>query len=383
MNRLIGIILVSVVCIGVAMPIAAVADDKAEAKQPEKAVKAKGMEDKPKIPDRVYATMSTSMGDILIELNQEKAPITVENFLQYADDGFYEGTIFHRVMPGFVIQGGGFDKEMTQKETRPGIKNEWHNGLKNSRGTLSMARLGRQPDSGTSQFFVNLVDNGGLDQPRDGAAYAVFARVIKGMEVVDKIAAAPTATKGSHQNVPVEAITINSVKRLEAPEEIEEAAMLGRALEAEEKTRMDAEAKKRAEAFMQAFSTGQKFALAKAGEGAEGRVTSTGLWMADVKEGGGASPKPSDKVTVHYTGWLSDGTKFDSSMDRGQPAVFGLTQVIKGWTEGLSTMKVGGKRMLVIPYELGYGVQGRPPKIPGSAVLVFEVELLGINEGAS
>ncbi len=376
MNRVMGAILVSVLCICVVMP--AVADDEAKGKQPDKVVKVKGMDDKPKIPDRVYVTMSTSMGDILIELNQEKAPITVENFLQYADDGFFDGTIFHRVIPGFVIQGGGFDKEMVQKKTRPGIKNEWENGLKNGRGTLSMARLGRQPDSGTSQFFINLVDNGALDQPRDGAAYAVFARVITGMDVVDKIAAAPTTKKGRHQGVPAEAITINSVKLVTDQDEIEAAAQQGRLLEAEEKSRRDAEVKKFAEKFMAAFKEGQKLALDKAGK-SEGKVTPSGLWMVDIKEGEGASPKPSDKVTVHYTGWLSNGTKFDSSVDRGQPSSFGLTQVIKGWTEGLSTMKIGGKRMLVIPPDLGYGAVGRPPTIPGGSVLVFEVELIGIN----
>lgn len=176
----------------------------------------KPAETKPAEPAKeqfVYVTMKTSLGDITLELNKEKAPLSVENFLKYVDAGFYEGTIFHRVIDGFMVQGGGFTADMKQKATNAPIKNEWKNGLKNARGTVAMART-QVADSATSQFFINLVDNAFLDQPRDGAAYAVFGRVVGGMEVVDKIKAVKTTNKGMHQNVPETPVTIDKVKRL-------------------------------------------------------------------------------------------------------------------------------------------------------------------------
>ena len=166
----------------------------------------------------LYSIMKTSMGDIVIELNNEKAPITVKNFLSYADTEFYDGTIFHRVMDGFMIQGGGMMPDMTKKKTRPGIKNEWTNGLKNKRGSIAMARVGGQPDSATSQFFINVKDNPLLDRPRDGAAYAVFAKVVAGMDVVDRIRKVDTGVKKGRQNVPIETIYIESVRSITAEE---------------------------------------------------------------------------------------------------------------------------------------------------------------------
>ena len=164
----------------------------------------------------IYVLMSTSKGDIVIELNNEKAPISTQNFLSYVDKGFYDGLIFHRVIDGFMIQGGGFSPEMVQKATSAPIKNEWQNGLKNNRGTIAMARTS-DPDSGTSQFFINVVDNAALDQPRGGAAYAVFGKVVSGMDVVDKIKGVKTGNKGPYQNVPIEPVVITSVKRTNAP----------------------------------------------------------------------------------------------------------------------------------------------------------------------
>ena len=156
--------------------------------------------------------MQTSMGSIVIELNSEKAPITVKNFLQYAKDGFYNGTIFHRTIEGFMIQGGGFTKDMAEKPTAGEIKNEAQNGLKNERGTIAMARR-QDPHSATAQFFINHKDNASLDYPSpDGWGYAVFGKVVQGMDVVDKIAKTPTGNRGMHRNVPVEPITIQSVK---------------------------------------------------------------------------------------------------------------------------------------------------------------------------
>jgi cyclophilin family peptidyl-prolyl cis-trans isomerase len=157
--------------------------------------------------------MTTSEGDILIELFEKEAPITVENFLSYVDDKFYDGTIFHRVIDGFMLQGGGFEPDMEQKETSAPIKNEANNGLKNDRGYLSMART-MVVDSATSQFFLNVVDNDFLNYKGDNPqtyGYAVFAQVLEGMDVVDSIKGVKTGSVGGHQDVPVEPVVIVSV----------------------------------------------------------------------------------------------------------------------------------------------------------------------------
>ena len=159
------------------------------------------------------ATIDTNMGTITLELNEEKAPETVRNFVKYAEDGHYDGTIFHRVIDGFMIQGGGFTKAMNQKPTREPIRNEAMNGLKNERGTIAMART-MVVDSATSQFFINLVDNAFLDfssPTPQGFGYAVFGKVVDGMSVVDSIAKVKTSFSGPHQNVPEEPILIKKI----------------------------------------------------------------------------------------------------------------------------------------------------------------------------
>jgi peptidyl-prolyl cis-trans isomerase B (cyclophilin B) len=162
-------------------------------------------------PKPVFVKLETSKGDITLELFPDKAPATVANFVQYVQDGFYHGTIFHRVINGFMIQGGGFDAQMNQKPTRAPIKNEADNGLSNAAYTIAMART-MDPHSATAQFFINVADNAALNHtektPR-GWGYTVFGKVVKGQEVVDKIKATPTGTKGMHQNVPVEPVTIS------------------------------------------------------------------------------------------------------------------------------------------------------------------------------
>jgi len=157
----------------------------------------------------------TNMGDIEIQLDPKNAPVTTANFLAYVDKKFYDGTIFHRVIPGFVVQGGGFTSDMQQKPTDTPIKNEATNGLHNLRGTISMART-NDPDSATSQFFLNLVDNssGKLDPGGfSPEGYAVFGKITKGMDVLDKIAGVETATKGPYENVPVKAVLVISAQR--------------------------------------------------------------------------------------------------------------------------------------------------------------------------
>ena len=158
--------------------------------------------------------MKTSQGTLVIELYADKAPKSVDNFLKYTKDGFYNGTIFHRVIDGFMIQGGGFEAGLKQKETRAPIENEAKNGVKNGVGTLAMARTS-DPHSATAQFFINLVDNGMLDYPgRDGWGYAVFGKVTQGFDVVQKIAKVKTGNAGPHQNVPSTPVVIESVKLL-------------------------------------------------------------------------------------------------------------------------------------------------------------------------
>jgi peptidyl-prolyl cis-trans isomerase A (cyclophilin A) len=169
----------------------------------------------PKAAKNPVVVMKTSMGTIKIELDQAKAPISVENFLKYVDEKFYDGTVFHRVIPTFMIQGGGFTKDIVEKKAHDPIKNEAGNGLKNTRGTLAMART-NVVDSATAQFFVNVVDNAFLDhrdESQAGFGYAVFGKVTSGMEVVDKIKAVKTGVKNGMGDVPMEPVIIESVRR--------------------------------------------------------------------------------------------------------------------------------------------------------------------------
>jgi peptidyl-prolyl cis-trans isomerase A (cyclophilin A) len=161
----------------------------------------------------------TSLGDITLELDAERAPKSVANFLGYVKAGHYEGTVFHRVIDGFMVQGGGFTADMKQKPTKAPIPLESQNGLKNLRGTIAMARTS-DPNSATSQFFINVVDNPRLDFPSfDGHGYAVFGKVVAGMDVVDKIRAVPTTSVGPHQNVPAQPVVIRSARLATATSE--------------------------------------------------------------------------------------------------------------------------------------------------------------------
>jgi peptidyl-prolyl cis-trans isomerase A (cyclophilin A) len=160
--------------------------------------------------------LATTQGDIVLELDAAKAPKTVDNFVQYVKAGHYNGTVFHRVIENFMIQGGGMTADMKEKPTRPPIPLESRNGLNNDRGTVAMART-NDPNSASSQFFINLKDNGFLNaaQSRDGNGYAVFGKVVAGMDVVDKIRSVPTGSKGPHENVPVQPVLINKATILE------------------------------------------------------------------------------------------------------------------------------------------------------------------------
>ncbi len=167
------------------------------------------------LPNGPVVVLTTSLGRIKIGLHKDKAPITVDNFIKYVHSGHYDGTIFHRVMPNFMIQGGGLDPDMTERPARPPIKNEARNGLRNSRGTVAMART-EDPNSATAQFFINVKDNHALDFGIRGAGYAVFGEVLEGMDVVDKIVNVPTSTKGIHENVPLTPVVIKTAREVPA-----------------------------------------------------------------------------------------------------------------------------------------------------------------------
>ncbi len=206
-----------------ATPAATPAQPAAPAAQPATpAAPAAKPADAPKAEEKIafeYVVLETSKGNITLELNATKAPLSTANFLKYVEKGHYNGTVFHRVINNFMIQGGGFNRDMVQKATEAPIKNEWQNGLKNNRGTIAMARTSA-PDSATSQFYINVVDNAMLDRARDGAAYAVFGKVVAGMDVVDAIKEVQTGVNAKTRmpDVPVETVEIKLAKRLTADE---------------------------------------------------------------------------------------------------------------------------------------------------------------------
>jgi len=200
MIRKISLLLAMVIFMAVGLVLAADGDKKTDKANDEKKAESK----------LVMVKLETNMGDIVLELDAEKAPVTVENFLRYVNEKFYDGVIFHRVINGFMIQGGGFEANMKRKETHEAIKNEASNGLKNDRGTIAMARTS-DPNSATAQFFINHNNNKSLDYVKDkNAGYAVFGKVITGMGIVDKIAVVKTKTWNGMADVPVEPVIIKT-----------------------------------------------------------------------------------------------------------------------------------------------------------------------------
>lgn len=210
----------AVCAIIVSLPVSGVNAQETEKAPKEEKVVEKIPED---MGETILVRVITNLGEFTIELYKDKAPITVENFLKYADAKFYDGTTFHRVIPNFMIQGGGFTANMIKKETGAPIKNEAHNGLKNLKYTVAMART-TIVDSATSQFFINTKDNNGLNHKARGGdyGYAVFGKVIDGTAVIDKIEKVKTTTKGNYQNVPQKPVVINSIRRIAEEEETEE-----------------------------------------------------------------------------------------------------------------------------------------------------------------
>jgi FKBP-type peptidyl-prolyl cis-trans isomerase len=323
----------------------------------------------------IQVTISTSLGDMVFELDGAAAPVTVGNFLRYAKDKHYDGTIFHRVLSDFMAQGGGFDTDLKYVKTRDAIPNEATNGLKNVYGTLAMARL-PGPHTATAQFFINCKTNEFLDHraPNDRQfGYCVFGKIVSGQDVFETLRAVPVERNtqvGNEVAYPTEQVVIRSVKAADAKRADALIAMADEVIEARA-----AEQRERAAA---ALGDGINLVAEKGNDISGGETLDSGMWVLDVVKGEGASPGPTERVRVHYTGWLTDGTKFDSSRDRGEPIVFGLNQVISGWTEGVGGMQPGGRRFLVIPSQMAYGESGRPPVIPSKATLVFDVELLEV-----
>ena len=336
---------------------------------------AAALQDEAAMGQTIEVSVKTSLGEMVFELNAKAAPITVGNFLSYARDKHYDGTIFHRVLKDFMAQGGGYDTDLKFRKTGDPIPNEAANGLKNVYGTLAMARL-PGPHTATAQFFINCKTNDFLDHkaPNDRQfGYCVFGKIVGGQEVLEAIRAVPVERNmnvGNEVAYPTEQVVIESVsaKDTKLAERLIAAADEVIAQRAEE-----------ARAASQvALAEGIELVKSKDHDTSGGEMLPSGMWVLDVVEGEGANPGPRERVRVHYTGWLTDGTKFDSSRDRGEPIVFGLDQVISGWTEGVGGMAPGGRRFLVIPYQMAYGESGRPPVIPAKATLVFDVELLEV-----
>ncbi len=321
-----------------------------------------------------FVRMTTDKGEMHLLLDGVGAPLTTANFLGYVDAGFYDGTIFHRIIKDFVIQGGGFTVEGIQKQTREGVRNEWQNGLRNDDYSLSMARLGGQPHSGTSQFFVNTKDNPALDAPRDNAAYAVFGIVVDGRPVVDAIEAVttgPGTLEGrAAADVPTEPVRILSATRMKA-EDLSETgranALAWQSRYSEARNAM-ADRAKRLEQARTLLAAAEPTA-----SGLKSAIRMPGEPDADMP------PVPST-IVASYTGWLAeDGWCFDTSLGKPQGDTFQARLqprgLIQGWVEGIPMMRVGETRVFEIPASLAYGERGYPPIIPGGATLIFEVTL--------
>lgn len=329
-------------------------------------------------PGAPVVEIETTLGRFKVQLDAEAAPITTANFLRYVEDGYYEGTIFNHIVPGMMMVGGSYTTKMQRKTEglRGPIPSEWSADRPNVPGSIGMYREPGNPDSADSEFYINLGTNRRLDEPRDGAGYTVFGRVVEGQEAIDRIAGTQLQP---HPGNPGGPATVPIVPVMIVTTELEGGFDLA-ALEAANEARLrDFKAQQETFLAQQEDEVRQIIDQTKAEFGVDFTTTASGLRYATLRAGNGPTPPgPTASVKVHYVGTLTNGKKFDSSYDRNSPATFPLNRVIPGWTEGVGSMKVGEKRRLIIPSDLGYGDRGAPPDIPGKATLVFDVELLEI-----
>ena len=318
---------------------------------------------------RPTVKIETTLGDIVVALDAENAPGTVINFLDYAADGFYNGTVFHRVVSRSVIQGGGYTPDMTEKKVglRPAIADESYNGLKNDRWTVAMFRVPGNLTSARTQFFINVVDNPPLDRLRDGAGYTVFGRVVDGQGTVERIrdvrvGTHPNYAAGKNPVVPVEPVVVRSIRTL-SPFDRTAAVALAESAKQLRSDRVNMVVKR-----------------LENESGAKAVTTESGLRYVDFRVGKGAFPLVQEAAEINYRGTLPDGREFDSSTQQADgPLTINMETAIKGLREGLQSMREGGKRTLIVPPELAYGASGYPGKVPPNATLIFEIELLSVK----
>lgn len=327
--------------------------------------------------------MKTSLGTIVLELDVENAPRTVSNFVTYVEKGFYDGTIFHRVLDRGLIQGGAFDPAMDRRTDglRDGVKSESDNSLKNVRGTIAMFRVGGFRDSAKAEFFINLRDSPGLDDlHRDGAAYAVFGAVVEGLDTIDKIGAVPVGThakyaSGRSKVVPIDPVVIKSMRMLSEFDH-QRALSLAKAEDIRKEKAEEAAATEKGRALR------ERIAKVEAESGQKVVTTESGLRYIIMRPGTGAPPIESETVTIHYRGTFADGTVFEDTLltETAKPLTQKVTRFVSGLREGILAMREGGKRFFILPSELAYGTEGVPGNIQPDSTLVFEVELLAIED---
>lgn len=309
--------------------------------------------------------VSTTMGQFMIELYAEKAPITVINFMDYVQAGYYNGTIFHSIIRNVAIQGGFYLPNLDKKirGLRPAIPVETNNGLTNSKWMLGMFRQQHLHKSAKSQFYINMHENSDLDMPRDGAGYTVFGKVIEGFDILEKmrdvnVGPHPKYASGQSPSVPVIPIVINSMKMVSRLDR-ERAAII-----AEENQKPQ---------IQKADDIIQKYVEQS---GNKAVYSPTGLIYIDLRVGQGGIPVAEETVEILYLGTLVDGREFENALEKSIKVPVG--GMISGLQEGLLTMKEGGKRVLIIPPNIGYGEGGVPGRIPSNSVLIFELEMLQI-----